>query len=85
MFEVYLTPDASGEGLLTEETLRDTKALVMTDEEAEREGFLDIPEPAVDRGERRLIVVGKTDERRIQNALEANPQVAGFRVQFANR
>lgn len=84
MFEVYLAPDAGDEGLLTEETIHDTKAQVMTTEEAAATGFSPVPDAPPER-ERRLIIVGKIDERRIQNALEASPKVAGFRVHFADR
>ena len=84
MFEVVLAPDAEDARLLSEETRGDTGAQVLTPDEAASAGFLDIPEGEPGR-ERRLIIVEKRDERRIQNALEANPEVAGFRIHFANR
>ena len=79
LYEAYLAPGASGEGLLSEETVRDTQAQLMTVQDAEKVGFQNEPEDAAGR-ERLLIVVGKIDERRIQNVLEADPRVAAFRV-----
>jgi hypothetical protein len=79
MFEVYLGPGASAEALLTPETLQDTQAQIMTPEEAAALGLQGIPEDPEGR-ERRFIVVVKSDERRIYNQLEMNPQVTAFRL-----
>lgn len=83
LFEVYLAPGASGEGLLSEETVKDTQAQVMTVEEAAKVGFHGLPDDPAGR-ERMLIVVGKVDERRIQNVLEASPQAGGFRLHLVD-
>jgi hypothetical protein len=82
MFEVYLAPGSFGE-LLTEETARDTMAQVMTKEEAEQVGFAGLPD-GPEGVEQRFIVVAKSDERRILNALEANPLVAKFALHEVN-
>lgn len=83
LFETFLAPGASSEGLLSDETVKDTQAQMMTIEDAEKVGFQNVPEDAAGR-ERLLIVVGKIDERRIQNVLEADPRVAAFRVQLVD-
>lgn len=77
MFEVYLVPGATGEGLLSQETLDDTLAQVMTKDQAEAVGFSGIPEADEDR---LFIVVARRDEKRIMNALEASHQVGRFAV-----
>ncbi len=83
MFEIYLAPGHSGEGLLTQQTIDDTMAQVMTRHEAEQVGFGGLPEapPGV---EQRFIIVSKSDERRIMNVLEASPQVAKFAAHEVN-
>ncbi len=83
LFEAYLAPGSSAEGLLSEETVRDTQAQIMTVQEAEKVGFQNLPDDAAGR-EQLLIVVGKVDERRIQNVLEASPQVSAFRVHLVD-
>ncbi|MEM9692354.1 MAG: hypothetical protein AAGA56_07405 [Myxococcota bacterium] len=83
MLEVYLSAGASGEGLLTQETLDDTQAQVMTAEQAAAVGFSGLPEPAAP-GDRRFIIATKSDERRLMNALEASAQVAQFRSHDVN-
>ena len=77
MFEVFLVPGSTGEGLLSQETLDDTLAQVMTREQAEAVGFSGIPDADDDR---LFIVVAKRDEKRIMNALEASNQVGRFAV-----
>jgi hypothetical protein len=77
MIEAYLAPNASAEGLLSQETLDDTQAQVMTPDEAKALGIGGLPD---DEADRRLIVVAKIDARRIMNALEGNPNVARFRL-----
>ena len=83
MFEVVLAPGALGEGLISQETLKDTQAQVMTREEAEQVGFQGIPDDPHGR-DRRFVVVAKRDERRIMNQLEANPEVAGFQPHYVD-
>lgn len=78
LFEVFLVPGSLGGELLSQETLDDTEAQVMTLEEAEKVGFQGLPErPGT---ERRLVVCKHGEARRIQNALEANAQVGQFQV-----
>jgi hypothetical protein len=77
MFEVFLVPGATGDGLLSQETLDDTLAQVMTREQAEAVGFSGLPDA---EGSRLFIVVAKRDEKRIMNALEASNQVGRFAV-----
>ena len=79
MIELYLAPSASGEGLFTQETLDDTQAQIMTPEQAVAVGLKGLPADPEGRS-RLLVVVGKTDERRILNVLEASPEVTNFRV-----
>jgi hypothetical protein len=80
MFECFLAPGSSGEDILTEQTIRDTHAQVLTDTDAEKVGFGGLPENTTG-AERRLIVCRNgSDSRRIHQALEACPQVAAFRV-----
>jgi len=83
MFEMYLAPGHSSEGLLSQETLDDTKAQIMTRAEAEKVGFGGLPE-GPEGIEQRFIVVQKIDERRIMNLLESSPQVAKFAVHEVN-
>ncbi|MEM1030204.1 MAG: hypothetical protein AAF928_22175 [Myxococcota bacterium] len=79
MFEIYLAPGATGEGMFTQETLDDTMAQMMSPEDAKAVGFDGLPSPP--EGVRSVfVVVAKRDERRIHNALEASPQAAQFRV-----
>lgn len=78
MFEVLLVPGARVDELLSEETLDDTKARLMTRAQVDATGFVGL-EP--DDGEPRcFIVVRRLHERRIQNALDAHAEVRGFRV-----
>ena len=78
LFEVFLVPGALGGELLTQETLDDTQAQVMTPEEAAKVGFQGIPErPGT---QRQLIVCKHSTAGRIQNALEASAQVGQFQV-----
>lgn len=79
MFEVILAPGASAEGLLSPETIEDTKAQVLTRAEAEKIGFTGIPDDPQGR-ERRFIVAKRSDARRISNRLEVVPVVTGFDI-----
>jgi hypothetical protein len=75
LFEVLLAPGSPGQGLLTEETLRDTQAQVMTREEAEAVGFSGLPD---DGQPRRYIICAERDAGRIRNALTASNAVAAY-------
>ncbi|PRP91619.1 hypothetical protein ENSA5_53790 [Enhygromyxa salina] len=79
MLEVILAPGAQVGELLTQETIEDTKARVMTQAEVEKLGFQSLAD-GPEGCERRFIVVGRSDQRRIQNHLETLPRVTGFRV-----
>jgi hypothetical protein len=78
VFEVFVAPGASPDGLLSEELKRETGAQVMTIDEARKVGFSGIPEPA--GREVRLIAVRKRDAPWIHRTLETNEAVASFRV-----
>jgi hypothetical protein len=75
LFEVLLSPGSLGHGLLTEETMRDTQAQVMSKEEAEGVGFAGLPD---DGQARCYIICAERDAGRIRNALTASNQVAAF-------
>ena len=79
MFEVILAPGASADDLLTQETIDDTQAKVLTRAQAESIGFSGIPDDPEGR-ERRFIVAKRGDTRRIANRLEVVPAVTGFNV-----
>ena len=79
VFEVYFAPGSDPDSVLTEETLRETQAQVMTPEDAAKVGFSGLA-PAEDGVETRLIAVASKDQRWIQRALEASDAVARFRV-----
>ncbi len=80
MFECFLEPGHHGAALLSDETVKDTGATVMTDAEAEAVGFGGLPANTTG-AERRLIVCRQgADARRVHQAIEANPQVAAFRM-----
>jgi hypothetical protein len=79
MFEVQLVPGASGANLLTQETLEDTQAQVLTRAQVETLGFQGLTDDAQGR-ERRFIIVRQRDQNRIANILDAHPEVPGFRV-----
>lgn len=78
VFEVFLAPGADPATLLTKETLKETKAQVMSVEDARKVGFAGLP--AYGDKEVRLIAVGKADAQWIQRALESNEGVARFSV-----
>jgi hypothetical protein len=78
LFVVHLAPGADASTLLTEQTLIDTQAQVMTADEARKAGFDGLPQelpPNV-----RLIAAHDRDRRRIVNGLEASPAASSFSV-----
>ena len=79
LFEVYLVPGAKAEQLLTQETLEDTKARIMTRPELEAEGFGGIKDDPRDR-DRRYIVIRRSDHNRIANWLDTHQEVTGYQV-----
>ena len=79
VFEVHLAPDAGPVELLSQETLQETQAQVMTLDEARKVGFGGLPAPpaGVDV---RLIAVAKRDAGWVQKRLDANDAVGGYKV-----
>jgi hypothetical protein len=78
VFEVHVVPGCDPTHILTQETLRDTQAQVMTRAEAHKVGFHGLPEPPADH-EVRYVAVAKRDEQRIQRSFESNEVVGLFR------
>ncbi len=78
VFEVFLAPGADPETLLSAETLRETKAQVMTPDDARKVGFAGLP----DYGDKvvRLVAVAKRDAPWIQRELETSPAAGRFSV-----
>ncbi len=77
LFEVVLSPGSFGLALLTEETLADTQAQIMTRAEAEKVGFSGLP----DRGtEVRYVVCSPSHRARVLAQLDRHPEVAAFDV-----
>jgi hypothetical protein len=78
MLEVLLVPGANVDGLLSEETVADTNARLMTRAQVEATGFVGLD---ADDGEpRHFIIVRHRDQNRVQYALESHTDVRGFRV-----
>lgn len=76
VFEVHLAPNRSGDDFLSDETLEETNAQVMTTEQASALGFQGIPDdPNV-----RLVVVMHRDRKFMAGALERAHDVVGFRA-----
>ena len=78
VFEVHVVPGCDPTTILTEESMRDTQAQVMTQAEATKVGFGGLPQPPADH-EVRYVAVAKRDESRIQRSFEANEAVGLFR------
>jgi hypothetical protein len=79
VFEVHLAPGAGPVELLSQETLKETQAQVMTFDEARQVGFGGLPQPPPDR-DVRFIAVAQRDSPWVRQRLEANEQVAGYKV-----
>lgn len=79
VFEVYVAPGSDPETLLSAETQRETKAKIMTPEQAQKAGFQGLPEPPPGQV-MRLIAVGRADAKWVQRALEVNEAVGQFRM-----
>lgn len=79
LFEVFLAPGSSGASLLSEETLAETEARVMTEEETAQAGYGALPEDASGRP-RVLVACSRSHARRVQNNLEASADVDGFHI-----
>jgi hypothetical protein len=78
VFEVFVAPGASPDGLISQEIQRDTGAQVMTLDEARKVGFSGIAESA--GSVVRLIAVRKRDAPWIHRTLETSEAVGSFRV-----
>jgi hypothetical protein len=78
LFEVFLSPGADPSTLLSQEILRETKAQVMTMEEARKVGFSGLPDPQ--GKEVRLVAVAKRDAPWVHRALETSEAVGTFRM-----
>ena len=74
VFTVQLVPGKDHEDMLSAEILAETKAQVMTTEQAAALGFQGFPDdPSL-----RLVVVSGPDEGWIAKALERAPEVVGY-------
>jgi hypothetical protein len=78
LFEVFLAPGADPSTLLSEETQRETKAQVMTIDDARKAGFQGVPDPQ--GKEVRLIAVARADAPWIHRVLEHSEAVGAFRM-----
>jgi hypothetical protein len=79
LFEVFLAPGADPSTLLTQETLRETNAQVMSIDDARKVGFQGVPDPPPGK-EVRLVAVTKRDAPWIHRVLETNAAVGAFRT-----
>lgn len=79
VFEVYVAPGHDPDSLLSEETLRETHAQVMTFAEARAVGFTGVLEPPAGRA-LRLIAVNHRDAQWIHRKLESNHAVTSYKV-----
>ncbi len=78
VFIVNIAPGHEAAPLLSEETLHETQAQVMTPDEARAVGFTGLPEGAGDNI--RLIAVAARDARWVERALESNHAVTSYRM-----
>jgi hypothetical protein len=76
VFEVHLDPNRGSDQFLSDETLEETQAQVMTAAEASAVGFTGVPDdPNV-----RLVAVAHRDRKFVAGALERAHDVVGFRA-----
>lgn len=78
VFVATIAPGRDPNSLLSEETLQETQAQVMTPEEAAAVGFTGVVVP--EGREVRVIAVAARDARWIHRALEANTGVTSYKV-----
>lgn len=78
VFEVYLTPGANPDELFTQETLDETRAKVLTLEQAEKSGLSGFRR-ADHPGELRLVLCDEREARFVHMRLEGSGIVASFR------
>ena len=79
IFECHLAAGSDPSTLLSEETLRETQAQVMTPDEALAVGFGKFG-AAKDDGEIRLVAVAARDTQWIHRVMERSPIVTSYRV-----
>lgn len=79
IFECHLVAGSDPSTLLSEETLRETQAQVMTPDEARAVGFGRFGE-AKDGGEVRLVAVAMRDAQWIHRVMERSPIVTSYKV-----
>lgn len=79
IFECHLVAGSDPSTLLSEETLRETQAQVMTPDEARAVGFGRFSE-AKDGGEVRLVAVAMRDAQWIHRVMERSPIVTSYKV-----
>ncbi len=77
-FVVHVVQGTDLDGLLTEETKRDTQAVVMSLEDAAKMGFATSGVQVQPGHEAALIVVAQRDAARISRTLEGIGAVSGF-------
>jgi hypothetical protein len=78
LFEVYLESGSFGQAILSEETMADTGAQLMSDAEAAAAGFDGLP-GNTSGSDRRWIACRETDAGRIVNALNMSGSVSQFK------
>ena len=78
VFEVFVAPGSDPDTILSEQIKKETKAQVMTPDDARKVGFNGLP----DRPGKvvRLIAVAKNDASWIHRALETNEAVGAFQM-----
>ena len=79
IFECHLVAGSDPSTLLSEETLRETQAQVMTPDEARAVGFGRFGSPK-DGGEVRLVAVAQRDAQWIHRVMERSPIVTSYKV-----
>ncbi len=79
IFECHLAAGSDPDTLLSEETLRETAAQVMTPDEARAVGFTRIADPK-DGGAVRLVAVAARDTQWIHRVMERSPIVTSYKV-----
>lgn len=79
IFECHLVAGSDPSTLLSDETLRETQAQMMTPEEARAVGFDKIAEPK-DGAQLRLVAVAARDTQWIHRVMERSPIVTSYKV-----
>lgn len=78
LLEIVLAHGIDPARLLSEEVARDTRARLMTHEEARAAGFVGLPEPAAGKLVRYVAAFGR-DAKFLHHVLENNPGVLSMR------